>query len=223
METKEVWKPIIGFEDYMANSRGEVKSYKTSVPKMKKYVGSKKIYTLFDSNGKRYCVCANRIAYSFLNDKNPTKIDGVVIGSTNNLQLISKEEFFTFIRQKAHRSKKINEDEVCQLYSEAFQNIIMIRQFYQSGDINDIAKSINRYKANIISYVMRKGICLELAREIWSTIQEKCLIGIAGKKLVVLNIRLYLLRMAKAEIVSTKKEVHRSVSYNENYLYGIME
>lgn len=220
---EEVWKPIIGLKGYTASNRGNVTSYKREGnPKKLKAKGLACAYHLFCDTGEHF-IAKKKILYAYLHEINPLEIEGYIIGPLDQLQNVSREEFYMYACKKMTDSKKFFEEKTQQFYDESLHDILLLRQFHQTGDITDVAGAIATHKNLIIDYIIKKGIGnANSAYDIWSCIQERCLLGICEKKLAVLNIRTYLTRMVRSEIISRKKEASRIVNYDDyNFYRGI--
>ena len=117
-------------------------------------------------------------------------------------------------------SKKVSEKEIQQLYDESLHDILLIQQFYKTGNITPVAEAINQKKEVIVDYIMKiRGYSRISAYDVWAVIQEKLLFGIYERKLAVLNIRTYLARMIRNEVKRRKKENFCTVYYEDCKLY----
>lgn len=218
---EEIWKPIVGFSGYLASNQGNVISNRRAgTPRKLETKGIGRMYNLISEIGERRYISRNRIVYAFLHEINPDSINGYIIGSLDKLQLVSKEEFYAYTYQKMTNSKKVTEEEIQQFYDESLQDILLIRQFHQTGDITSVAEAIYQKKEVIVDYIMKiRGYSRISAYDIWSVVQEKLLLGIYKRKIAVLNIRTYLARMIRNEVGRKTKENSRTVYYEDRKLY----
>lgn len=217
---EETWKPIIGFRDYIASNLGNVISNKRGVPKALKDTGLNCSYHLVSDAGEQCYFSRKKLVFAFLHDMNPVHISGYIIGTLGNLRLVSKEEFYTYTQQLMTDAKKVDEEKMQQFYDESLNDINIIRRFYQTRDITEVAEAIHRNREVTIAYIIKTRMCnRNSAYDIWSDIQEKCLVGICNKKLAVLNIRTYLARMVRSEMAYRKKESSRMVHYEDGILW----
>lgn len=220
---EEVWKPIIGFKGYTASNLGNVTSYRREgTPRKLKAKGLACAYHLFADTGE-YFIAKKKILYAYLHGINPLEIEGYIMGPLDQLQNVSREEFYIYACQKMTESKNGFEEKVQSFYDESLHDILLLRQFHQTGDITAVAEAIVQHKALIIDYIIKKGRGnANSACDVWSCIQERCLLGICQKKFAILNIRTYLIRMVRSEIASRKKEASRIVHYDDyNFYRGI--
>lgn len=223
METikDETWKPIIGFKGYIVSSLGNVISNKRrGNPKKLKGSGIGCMYHLVNDAGEQRYITKKKLIYAFLHEKNSDSINGYIIGPIAELRLVSKEEFHAYSVQKSVDSRAMNEERVQQIYDETLKSILLIRQFYSTGDINPVAEEIHRNKEITVDYIVKYKKCSRRAAyDLWSVLQEELIIGIYKKNFAVLNIRTYLARMARSEVARTEKEAYRTVYYDDCKLY----
>ena len=221
MET-EVFKQIPGYPLYRIGSFGTCLSYRgssmTGVPLQPSKLDTYRLIAGSLPGQIARTFGMGKLIYAAFNGIRPDDIEGFIIGNTlNTVQLLTKEEFYSYLQTKNVRQRSTPEDVMETLLTVKYHINTMI-QYHETNNAEPVFDIVYSHKDELKRYAhsRRMGYSEGLIEEAVSDVLETCVANILSKTHCIVNIPLYLKKLLRTYM--SKENENKKMIYNADKL-----
>lgn len=215
MKKEDQWLDIPGFSPYKIDRKGRVSRNGTVLKFIRK--NGNALYYYLRSNNKAYCFNILRILFACEKQIDPRQLRGYVFtGTPDNIVVMEYGEYMSKIN--TNKIKKIisaNEGEI--LCDRLIQDLLLIKSYYQTGDIKILFKLFETHHKRVINSLIKSyHLCKDTAEEYWSEVEmrimDRIIHGEAHASVINFG---YIKRAAGSSVIKYRQALRKQKLYND--------